>query len=121
MSPNSQYSPYPTEELVLSEKGTGTGSYVVEGGLEEGQSLTIAVAAVCSPDEKVTIRTNANIPGISNTSCDSLPLVAYHPAAEVAIPDLEVTVETSAGGSYWVQARAFNDAAVSETRDSSDQ
>ena len=107
---------YPPEELVLSEKGTGTGSYVIEGGLKEGQYLTVALNATCTPGEKVALRTEPAIGGIGNHLCEDLPFVMYNRASEVAVPDLEVAVETSAGGTFWVQARVSDDATVVETK-----
>lgn len=121
LSPESKLSPYPPEELVLSEKGTGTGNYVIEGGLKEGQYLTLAVHATCPPGEKIALRTEPAIGGISNHSCGNLPFVMYNRASAVAVPDLEVAVETSAGGTFWVQARVSDDATVVETKASTGQ
>ena len=111
MSPDSQTTPYPAEELVLSEKGSGTQTYVYEGGIETDQIITIATAVTnCSPGEKISIRTNPSLYNVTNLGCESMPITLYRDTPPTAaVPALEVTVETSAGASFWVQARVHSD------------
>ncbi len=108
LSPDSRS--YPAEELVLSEKGTGSGRYVLEGGLREGESLTIAVT--CTPGGELDVKTDPAIAGIGNFRCGNGPLdmSVSNPALVRDIPDLSVTVETSSGASFWVQARVHGGA-----------
>ena len=108
LSPDSRS--YPPEELVLSEQGTGSGSYVVEGGLREGDSITIAVT--CTPGGKLDVKTDPALPGIKNLDCVDGPvdMNISDPAIAGEIGDLLVTVQTSNGGSFWVQARVHSGA-----------
>ncbi len=92
----------------MSEKGTGTGTYVIEDGLKEGQRLTIGV--ICSPGDKLTVKGAPNFPGISNFDCASGSLdLNQRDAAVVTEPEVEITVETTNGGSFWVQARVYGE------------
>lgn len=110
LSPESKLQPYPAEELVLSEQGTSAGTYAVEGGLKEGDSITIAVT--CSPGGTLGVKTDPILPAIEDHDCANGPIDVNisDPAAAGKIPDLSVTVETSNGGSFWLQARVHNDA-----------
>lgn len=99
---------YPPEELVLSEKGTGGGRYVIEEGLKEGERITVALT--CTPGDKLTVKADSPVVGISNFECGNGPLdMNGRDAAVVAAPELEITVETSNGGSFWIQARVYDE------------
>lgn len=89
----------PSGRVVLSEKGTGTGTYTVDGGLEPGQVLSMS--ASCTPGEKVTI-THSGLGGYG-TECGSPNKVLFYSApSSEALPDVEVIVETESGGPFWL-------------------
>lgn len=110
LSPYANGRQYPAEELVLSEKGTGTGTYVVDAGLKEGDAVTISVA--CTEGRKLDVKTDPAIAGIGNFVCGSGPLDMNmsNPGVVKAAPELKVTVETSDSGSFWVQVRVHDGA-----------
>ena len=88
----------PSGVRVLSEQGTGTGTYRVEGGLEAGQVLSLS--ASCTPGDSVRIHGATGSYGVACTSPGS-SLFFDAPAGE-PVSDLEVTVETANGSPYWL-------------------
>ncbi|MCC3268371.1 hypothetical protein MUG94_14725 [Arthrobacter gengyunqii] len=67
---------------------------------------------MCTPGGKLDVKTDPAIAGIGNFHCGNGPLdmSVSNPAFVRDIPDLFVTVETSSGGSFWVQARVHSGA-----------
>ncbi|GAA3293990.1 hypothetical protein ACFFON_11430 [Arthrobacter citreus] len=85
---------------VLSEQGTGTATYSIEGGLEAGQSLSISVS--CTPGETAAISRDLYS---ARTSCSTpASSVLYQDPDSEALPDVEFTVGLPDGSPYWVAA-----------------
>lgn len=83
---------------VLSEQGTGSGTYPVTGGLEAGQVLSLS--ASCLPGESVTVRRGMTS---YEVACDNPGSSMFFEApASEAVSDLEITVETAGGSPFWL-------------------
>lgn len=85
---------------VLSEQGTGTGTHVVENGLEAGQVLSLSIS--CAPGDTVTVRRGTLSTQIP---CDTpASSVLYQGADSEALPEVEVEVDLAGGSPYWLTA-----------------
>lgn len=88
----------PSGRKVLSEQGTGSGTYPVTGGLEAGQVLSLS--ASCIPGESVTVRRGMTS---YEVACDNPGSSMFFEApASEAVSDLEVTAETADGSPFWL-------------------
>ena len=88
----------PSGVKVLSEQGTGTGTYTVKGGLEAGQVLSLS--ASCTPGDSVRIHRGMASYKVACTSPGSS--VFFDAPAGEPVSDLEVMVETAGGSPYWL-------------------
>ena len=92
------------QEVVVSEKGTGAGTYPIGSGLAVGQLASASVS--CTPGGEVTVTIDAGTDVVSQTSlCLSdgglwMTLSAFTGETK----DAEVRVETSEGVPFWVLA-----------------
>lgn len=91
----------PSGRAVLSEKGEGSGTYLVDGGLEAGQVLTMS--ASCASGDTVTI-TKAGTGSYSVDCTNPGSLVFFEAPKSETDRDVEVTVETAGGSPYWLAA-----------------
>ena len=86
---------------VISEKGTGNGTYAVEGGLAPGQTVSVTVS--CQPGSRAAVTAKTTPLVDSNFPCHNKSATAYTSApTKDALPEFAITVTTDEEAPYWL-------------------
>lgn len=89
---------------VVSEKGTGSGTYQVKGGLAPGQTVLVTVS--CRPGSRAAVSATTTSLVDSNFPCSNKSTSSYTSApAPESLPEFAVTVSTDNEAPYWLGIR----------------
>lgn len=88
----------------VSEKGRGSGTYQVEGGLAPGQTVLVTVS--CRPGSRAAVTATTTPLIDSNFPCNNTSEASYTSApAPESLPEFAVTVTTDEEAPYWLGIR----------------
>lgn len=89
---------------VVSEKGTGNGTYQVKGGLAPGQTVLVTVS--CRPGSRAAVTATTTPLIDSNFPCSNKSQSSYTSApAPESLPEFTVTITTDEETPYWLGIR----------------